>query len=239
MIPHRYPRHSGKSRRPRLLHVEQCESRFCLSAIGFSAHDIIKSDVIDPSDVQAADIDGDGDLDVVSASSGDDKIAWYENTDGAGNFGPQQVISTDADSPQSVAVGDLDGDGDLDVLSGGEGKIAWYENTDGAGNFGPQQVISTETAMSLEVADLDGDGDLDVLVGHSTLASTGTRTPTVPATLDHISRSAEARASRSVIWTATATWTSSLGRLSRQGRLVREHRWGRQLWIAASDHHRR
>ena len=32
----------------------------------------------------AADVDGDGDLDVLSASFNDDKIAWYENTDGSG-----------------------------------------------------------------------------------------------------------------------------------------------------------
>jgi len=29
--------------------------------------------------VYAADVDGDGDVDVLSASSGDNKIAWYEN----------------------------------------------------------------------------------------------------------------------------------------------------------------
>ena len=39
-----------------------------------------------------ADLDGDGDMDVLSASDWDDKIAWYEN-DGSGNFGTQQVIS--------------------------------------------------------------------------------------------------------------------------------------------------
>ena len=36
--------------------------------------------------VDAADVDGDGDLDVLSASSEDNKIAWYENTDGAGTL---------------------------------------------------------------------------------------------------------------------------------------------------------
>ena len=30
----------------------------------------------------AADVDGDGDLDVLSASYDDDKIAWYENLPG-------------------------------------------------------------------------------------------------------------------------------------------------------------
>ena len=80
--------------------------------------------------VYAADQDGDGDIDVLSASSGDDKIAWYENTDGAGGFGPQQVITTEADSARSVYAADLDGDGDIDVMSASsrDSKIAWYEN---------------------------------------------------------------------------------------------------------------
>ena len=35
-------------------------------------------------------------MDVLSASLFDNKIAWYENTDGAGSFGIQQVITTAA-----------------------------------------------------------------------------------------------------------------------------------------------
>ena len=117
--------------------------------------------------VYAADLDGDGDLDVLSASFLDDKIAWYENTDGTGNFGPQQVITTATEDPRSVYAADLDGDGDLDVLSASrtDNKIAWYENTDRAGGFGPQQVITTtaDEARSVYAADLDVDGDVDVL----------------------------------------------------------------------------
>ena len=59
----------------------------------------------------------DGNPDLLSASELDDTIAWYENTDGAGSFGSQQVISTAADSARSVFAADVDGDGDLDVLS--------------------------------------------------------------------------------------------------------------------------
>ncbi|WP_164490029.1 T9SS type A sorting domain-containing protein [Runella sp. SP2] len=115
--------------------------------------------------VYAADLDGDGDMDVLSASLGDDKIAWYKN-DGSGGFGAQQVISTSANGAASVYAADLDGDGDLDVLSASsnDDKIAWYKN-DGSGGFGAQQVISTSAngAVSVYAADLDGDGDMDVL----------------------------------------------------------------------------
>jgi len=128
---------------------------------------IFKSEVSAPTDIYAADIDGDGDLDTLSASAGDDKIAWYENTDGQGTFGPQRVISTSADYARSVYADDLDGDGDQDVLSAStrDNKIAWYENIDGLGTFGPQKVITmiAHAAVSVYSVDLDGDGDPDVL----------------------------------------------------------------------------
>ena len=117
--------------------------------------------------VCAADVDGDGDVDVLSASYHDDKIAWYENTDGLGTFGPQLVISTAADGARRVRAVDVDGDGDVDVLSASEldDRIAWYENTDGLGAFGPQRVVTTTTDLARDVvgADVDGDGDADVL----------------------------------------------------------------------------
>ena len=115
--------------------------------------------------VFAEDLDGDGDMDVLSASFNDNKIAWYENL-GGGNFGPQQVISTIMNGTLSVHAADLDGDGDVDVLSasGYDDKVAWYENL-GGGSFGPQQVLTTNAngAISVHASDLDGDGDLDIL----------------------------------------------------------------------------
>ena len=110
-----------------------------------------------------ADVDGDGDMDMLSASQNDDKIAWYEN-DGNENF-IEHVISTGADVAQSVATADVDGDGDMDVLSASftDDKIAWYEN-DGSENF-IEHVITTgaDGATSVTTADVDGDGDMDVL----------------------------------------------------------------------------
>ncbi len=133
----------------------------------FGAQQIITTNADYAKSVYAADIDGDGDMDVLSASEFDDKIAWYENTDGAGTFGMQQIISTNANGALSVYAADIDGDGDMDVLSASDydGKIAWYENTNGAGIFGTQQVITTNAsgAYSVYAADIDGDGDMDVL----------------------------------------------------------------------------
>ncbi|HEX9974614.1 MAG TPA: FG-GAP-like repeat-containing protein [bacterium] len=138
------------------------------SQIYFSEQIIINhADIDGPESVYTADLDGDGDMDVLSASSDDDKIAWYENIDGKGTFGPQRVITQSADSPRSVYAADLDGDGDIDVLSASilDDKIAWYENTDGKGAFGSQRVISLAAngAISVFASDLDGDGDMDVL----------------------------------------------------------------------------
>ena len=133
----------------------------------FGAQQVITAGANGATRVYAADIDADGDVDVLSASIFDNKIAWYENTDGLGNFGAQQVISTNANGAYSVYAADVDGDGDIDVLSASffDDKIAWYENTDGLGTFGAQQIISTNSdgAFSVYAADVDGDGDVDVL----------------------------------------------------------------------------
>jgi hypothetical protein len=139
--------------------------------VPFGAQQVISTAAESPRSVFAADVDGDGDLDVLSASYDDGKVAWYENTDGAGSFGTQQIISTYTPTDQlySVFAADVDGDGDLDALSacgwgGDDANIAWYLNTDGAGSFGTQQIISAgHSVRSVFPADVDGDGDLDVL----------------------------------------------------------------------------
>jgi len=81
--------------------------------------------------VYVADVDGDGDLDALSASNSDDKIAWYEN-DGTPAIGAwtARTITTAADGAFSVHAADVDGDGNLDVLSASanDSKISWYDS---------------------------------------------------------------------------------------------------------------
>jgi len=131
----------------------------------FAAQQVLTTAALAASSVYAADLDGDGDQDVLSASYDDDTIAYYENL-GDGSFATQQVITTAANGAMSVHAADLDGDGDLDVLSSSryDDSIALYENL-GAGSFAARQIITTaaDEARCVYAADLDGDGDLDVL----------------------------------------------------------------------------
>lgn len=115
--------------------------------------------------VVAADIDGDGDNDVVATSSLDDDVVWFENLDGLANFGDPQIIETELNTVNKVYAADLDGDTDIDVICTARGKIIWYENLDGQGNFSTQQEIESINNFFMEaidIADLDGDGDLDI-----------------------------------------------------------------------------
>ena len=120
-----------------------------------------------PYGVATADMDGDGDIDVLSASGNDDLIAWYENVDGAGFIWAPHAIARNADGAREVQVADIDDDGDLDVLSASmtDNKVAWYENVDGAGALWKPHIISRHAygAHSVYAADMDGDGHLDVL----------------------------------------------------------------------------
>ena len=107
-----------------------CMASGLVGQTGFGSQQVITFAANYARSVYATDLDGDGDADVLSASTVDNKIACYFN-DGAGNFGPQQVITTGAIGARSVYAADLDGDGDMDVLSasGLDNKVAWYENS--------------------------------------------------------------------------------------------------------------
>ena len=119
--------------------------------------------------VFAADIDGDGDMDVLSASAGDDTIAWYVNKldEPFQIQWPKRVVSSTADSAREVFAADMDGDGDTDILgaSAGDDTVAWYENN-GSGTF-TERTIATDMdgARTVVAADMDGDGDMDVVAG--------------------------------------------------------------------------
>ena len=78
--------------------------------VPFSTGASITTSALEVRSVYAADLDGDGDLDLMSASAGDDKIVWYENTAGDGSAWTASTISTAADCARAVYAADLDGD---------------------------------------------------------------------------------------------------------------------------------
>lgn len=114
--------------------------------------------------VDAADIDGDGDVDFLGATAGDNSLAWYEYVNTATGYS-RRVISTDVAAIASASLVDLDVDGDLDVLThaAGDGKIEWFENN-GSQTFARHLIATITGVAELNRADVDGDGDLDLLV---------------------------------------------------------------------------
>ena len=104
----------------------------------------------------AADLDGDGDEDLLAGGAG--RLDWFQNL-GAGSFGEGRRISSGVGGIGGIDTADLDGDGDLDVLSASYigNKIAWFENL-GANQFGAQQVITNQlnNTQFVLAADLEG-----------------------------------------------------------------------------------
>ncbi|MEM6684546.1 MAG: T9SS type A sorting domain-containing protein [Bacteroidota bacterium] len=136
----------------------------------FGSLQTIASDIGSFSKLSHADIDGDGNMDIVTTATNENTVAWYRNTDGQGTFGAQQIITTSAETVYEAVAVDVDGDGDLDMayMSNGIFKsIYWQENTDGAGTFGPQMVITSSLGPNgtfvIAAADLDNDGDQDII----------------------------------------------------------------------------
>ncbi|MBI4878557.1 MAG: VCBS repeat-containing protein [Planctomycetes bacterium] len=117
------------------------------AAGGFGGQNVISTAGVAPCCVFATDLDGDGDVDVMSASYYDDEVMWYENAGSAGGFGPQHMISGLAGGAWHVSAADVDGDGDPDALSASllDDTVAWYENLMGVaqaymGYGGPGEV---------------------------------------------------------------------------------------------------
>lgn len=116
--------------------------------------------------VCAVDIDGDTDLDVVTAFlvsifPFEGEFVWWENEDGAGMYWIQHVI----DYPWGctrACIADIDDDGDPDIVVGAE-VTAWWENTAFGATWTEHVIDVLPYPHWLDAADIDGDTDVDLL----------------------------------------------------------------------------
>ena len=120
----------------------------------------------DPSAIDVVDINGDGDLDLVTANTGTNNVSILTNN-GVGVFGTAAVASGGT-APQGVAFFDFEGDGDSDlaVSHGGSGTVTVLLNN-GAGAFAANLVTPIPNGQPgrLLTADFDGNGTVDLGVG--------------------------------------------------------------------------
>src|SRR6266540_3859532 len=136
-----------------------------------------------PSSVAIGDLNGDGQLDLVTANIGGDPLANPTPAgtisvllgSGGGTFSAATPYPTGSFLPFSVAIGDLNGDGKLDLavanyghpLSGDGAISVFLGNGDGTFSAATPYPTLAIGAQSVAIGDLNGDGKLDLVVAYA------------------------------------------------------------------------
>ncbi len=135
-----------------------------VGAFDFTPHVIgIETGAIGVQGVEVADLDGDGDDDVMTAGS--DGVIVYRNDD---NFSFLRDRKDDK-LAERLQIIDIDDDGDLDALvtfPGSSTAVRWYENT-GDLNFTARSLGTTGDDPVAFAADIDADGVMDIVTAGS------------------------------------------------------------------------
>ncbi|MBK9473705.1 MAG: VCBS repeat-containing protein [bacterium] len=114
------------------------------------------------TDMEAIDLDGDGDIDIV-VPDGTAGVYWFENQN-SGQTWTRRLIGTSGSMyTHDVEVGDIDGDGDLDVVGHPlDGAMYVYRNN---GGTWAMRSLASSGGEGLKLADIDQDGRLDLVTG--------------------------------------------------------------------------
>ncbi|NJN16424.1 MAG: VCBS repeat-containing protein [Oscillochloris sp.] len=124
--------------------------------------DAVPPEFINYNANRVGDLDGDGDLDIVS-----DAFVFFNN--GAGVM-TSQALPAEFEGVGRSVLGDLDGDGDLDIVTGRSVQINEVLLNNGDGSFvRPDPPLTFDAlygpAAYMSAVDIDGDGDLDMVLG--------------------------------------------------------------------------
>ncbi len=110
--------------------------------------------------VSAADIDGDGDLDVVGTAYYLDAVSvWF----GEGGSWTREDVATGFDGAYCACAADVDGDGSLDIIGAAafSDAVTWWDRR--TGSWTAHEVDTAfDGAVCVCSADFDSDGDLDL-----------------------------------------------------------------------------
>jgi hypothetical protein len=133
-----------------------------------------------PGDIAAADLNGDGNVDLaVPVWQNNGRVAIMLG-DGAGGLGPapgSPVMLGVSSGTTEIALADLNRDGRRDlVAASSDSRTVSVRFGDGSGGFGAARAVAAgNSPTSLDVADLNADGRLDLAVGTQASASGGDR----------------------------------------------------------------
>lgn len=112
------------------------------------------------TDMEAVDLDRDGDLDIV-VPDGTAGVYWFENRDAGQSWTRRLIGAAGGMYTHDVEVGDIEGDGDLDVVGHPlNGAMFVYRNN---GTTWSARSLATSGGEGLDLADLDRDGRLDLV----------------------------------------------------------------------------
>ena len=112
-----------------------------------------------------ADIDGDGDLDVIVSNDEPDRKLIYLN-DGKGRFKLAGTFVDPRWPTRYVTLADLNGDGYPDIIAANREKPSFICFNDRKGGFPDCKQLPTESSTIIVAADFDGDGAVDLFVPH-------------------------------------------------------------------------
>jgi Ca2+-binding RTX toxin-like protein len=116
-----------------------------------------------PQDVVLANVDNDGDLDIITADLGSQRASVFLNN-GSGSFTPAPNVPTLGNQPSDVVAADFNGDGNVDLAISAKGGMEGISYAEGNGNgtFDPAVSVPVTAPEHLVAADFNGDGRADM-----------------------------------------------------------------------------